>query len=61
MDRLKYVFKRNIRPFTLRTIFSALITAVLQSEIETMQELKRRSDRSGGLDASADFIGGPMQ
>jgi hypothetical protein len=40
---------------------SALNTAVLQSEIETMQELKRRSDRSGGLEASADFMGGPMQ
>ena len=40
---------------------SALLTAVLQSEIETMQELKRRSDRAGGLDASADFLGGPSR
>ena len=37
------------------------VTAVLQSEIETMQELKRRSDRASGLDASADIIGGPMR
>eukprot|EP01035_Chromulina_nebulosa_P021336 gene21336-27642_t len=34
---------------------------VLQSEIETMQELKRRSDRAGGLDTSADFLGGPSR